>query len=58
MRLFGLFYAVDLCFVLESEEDLSVMVGRLVEIYERRGLKFNADRSKLIALIVEKISLF
>ena len=34
----------------ESEEDLRAMVGRFVEVFMRRGLKFNADKSRVMVL--------
>ena len=34
----------------ESEEDLIVMLGRFVEVRKRRGLKFNAGKSKAMVL--------
>ena len=44
-RLPGLLYADDLVLCTESEEDLSAMVGRFVEVCRRRGLKVNAGNS-------------
>ena len=32
----------------ESEEDLRAMVGRFVEMCRRRGLKINADKTKVM----------
>ena len=46
----GLLYANDLVLCSESEKDLRVMVGLLVEICRRRGLKINAGKSKVIVL--------
>ena len=40
-RLPGLFYADDLAMCGDSEEDLRVMVGCIVEVCRRRGLKVN-----------------
>ena len=34
----------------ESEEDLKVMVESFVELCRRRGLKVNADKSKVVGL--------
>ena len=45
-RLTGLLYVDDLALCVESEEDLSAMVGRFVEVCRRRGLKVNAGKSK------------
>ena len=36
------------CF--ESEEGLRVMIGRFAEICKERGLKVNADKSKMMVL--------
>ena len=44
----GLLYANDLVLSGESEEDLKVMVGHFVEVCRRRGLKFNAGKSKMM----------
>ena len=49
-RLLGLLYAGDLVLCAELEEDLRVMVGRFVEVCKRRGLKINADKSKVMVL--------
>ena len=35
----------------ELEEDLKVMVECVVELCRRNGLKFSADKSKLIVLV-------
>ena len=43
-------YADDLVLCGESEEDLKVMVGRFAEVCRRRGLKINAEKSKVISL--------
>ena len=34
----------------ESEEDLRTMVGRFVEVCRRRGLKVNANKTKVMVL--------
>ena len=49
-RLPGLLYANDLVLCGESEEDLKVMVERFVDVCRRRGLKVNADKSKVMVL--------
>ena len=49
-RLPGLLYADDLILCGESEEDLRMMVGRFAEVCRRRGLKVNADKSKVMVL--------
>ena len=49
-RLPGLLYADDLVLCDESEEDLRAMVGRFVEVCRRRRMKFNACKSKVMAL--------
>ena len=46
----GLSHADDLVLWGETEEDLKVMVGRFVDVYKRRGLKFNADKNKVMGL--------
>ena len=46
----GLLYADDLVLCGESEGDLKVMVGRLVEVCRRRGLNVNAGKSKVMVL--------
>ena len=43
-------YADDLVLCGESEEDLRAMVERFVEECKRRGLKFNAGKSKVMVL--------
>ena len=50
----GLYYANDLVLCGESEEDLRTMVGRFVEVCRRRGLKFDAGKSKVIVLCREE----
>ena len=49
-RLPCLFYADDLALCGESEEDLKEMVGQFAEVCRRRGLKFNAGKSKVMVL--------
>ena len=49
-RLPDLLYADDLVICGELEEGLKAMVECFVEVYRRRGLKFSADRSKLMVL--------
>ena len=49
-RLPGLLYADDLVLCGESEEDLSAVVGRFIEVCRRRGLKVNACKRKVIVL--------
>ena len=49
-RLPGLLYADDLVLCGERREDLRVMVGRFAEVCKRRGLKANADKSKVMVL--------
>ena len=49
-RLPGLWCADDLVLWGESEEDLSTMVGCLVEVGRRRGLKVNAGKSKVMMI--------
>ena len=46
----GLLYADYLVLCGESEEDLRVMVGQFAEVCRRRGLKFNAGKSKVMVL--------
>ena len=46
----GLFYADNLILCGESEEELRVMVGWFAEVCRRRGLKFNAGKSKVMVL--------
>ena len=43
-------YADDLVLCGESEEDLRVIVGRLIDVCRRGGLKVNVGKSKVIAL--------
>ena len=49
-RLPRFLYANDLVLCGESEEDLREMVGQFVEVCRRRGLKFNAGKTKVIVL--------
>ena len=49
-RLPGLLYADDFFLCGESEEDLRGMVGRFAELCRKRGLKFNAGKSKVMVL--------
>ena len=49
-RLPGLLYADDLVLCGESEEELRAMVERFAEVCRRRGLKINADKSKVMLL--------
>ena len=44
----GLFYADDLVLCDEAKEDLRTIVGRFIEVCRRRGLKVNADKSKVM----------
>ena len=46
----GLLYANDLVLCGESEEVLTVMIGRFAEVCRRRGLKVNAGRRKVMVL--------
>ena len=46
----GLLYADDLVLCGASEEVLKVMFGCFVGVYKRRGLKVNADKSKVRVL--------
>ena len=46
----SLLYANDWAICGESEEDLRPMVGRFAEVCRRRGLKFNAGKSKVMVL--------
>ena len=48
-RLPGLLYADNLVLCGESEEDLRAM-GQIVEVCRRRGLTFNAGKSKVMVL--------
>ena len=34
----------------EMEEDLKVMVGHFVEVCKRKGLKINADESRMMVI--------
>ena len=49
-RLPGLLYADELVLCGELEEDLKAMVGRFAEVCRRRGLKSNANKSKVMVL--------
>ena len=49
-RLPGFLYADDLVLCGESEEELRKMLGRFIEVCKRRGLKFNAGKSKVMVL--------
>ena len=49
-KLPGLLYADDFVTCGESEKDLRVMVGRIVELCRRRGLKVNANKSKVMVM--------
>ena len=53
-RLPGLLYTDDLVLYGESEEELKVMVGCIVEVCKRIGLKVNANRSKVMVLSGEE----
>ena len=44
---------VDELFLCGETETLRVIVGRFVEVFRRRGLKVNADKSKLMVLECE-----
>ena len=46
----GLLYADDVVLCGESGENLKVMVGLVVEVCRRRGLKVNTDKIKVMAL--------
>ena len=46
----GLLYADDLVPSGESKEDLRAILGRFAEVCRRRGLKCNADKSKVMVL--------
>ena len=50
VRLPGLLYADDLFLCGELEVDLRGMVGLFFEVFRRRGLKFNAGKSKVMLL--------
>ena len=43
-------YANDLALCGESEEDLKVMMRNFVEVCRRKGLKVNADETKVMEL--------
>ena len=43
-------YTDDLVLYGELEQDLKVMVKHFVEVCRRRGLKVNADKSKVMVL--------
>ena len=47
-RFSDLLYAYDLILCGESEEDLRVMVGQFAELCRKRGLKVNANNSKVM----------
>ena len=49
-RLTNLLYGDNLVLCRKSEEDLKVRVGRFVDVCRRRGLKVNADKSKVVVL--------
>ena len=49
-RLPSILYADDLVLCGELEEDLRTMMRRFVELPRRRGLKVNADKSKVMVL--------
>ena len=49
-RLPGLLYAHDLVIWGDSEVELRAMVGRFTEVCMKRGLKVNADKSKVMVL--------
>ena len=49
-KLPGILYADDLVLWGESEKDLRAMVRQFAKVYRRRGLKFNADKSKVMLL--------
>ena len=46
----GFIYADDFSLCDESEEDVKVRVGCFVEVCRRRGLKVNANKSKVMVL--------
>ena len=50
----GLLYAYDLVLCSDQEKDLWSMVVRFVEVCIRRDLKFNAGKSKVMALSGQK----
>ena len=43
-------HADDLVLYSESEEDMKVMMQHFIEMRRRRGLKLNADKSKVMVL--------
>ena len=49
-RLSGLLYADDSVLCGESEEDLREIVENFIEVFRRRGLKVNADKSNVMSL--------
>ena len=49
-----LLYADELVLRGESEEDLSLMVGRFAKVCRRKGLKVNAGKSKVMLLMERK----
>ena len=49
-RVLGLLYEHYLVVCGESKENLGTMVGRFVELCKKRGLKVNADKSKMMVL--------
>ena len=49
-RLPGLLYADDVVLCGKSKKDLRAMVERFAEVCKRRGLKFNADKGKVMVL--------
>ena len=49
-RLPGLLYVDDLILCGKSEQDLEVMVEHFVEVCRKRGLKVNANKSKVMVL--------
>ena len=54
-RLTGFLYAKNLILFDGLEEDLRAMLRRFVEVCRRRGLKFNATKSKVMVLGGEKM---
>ena len=46
----SLLYEYDLVLCGNYQEDLKMMVDHFVEVCRRRGLKVNADKSKVIVL--------
>ena len=50
----GLLYTDELVLCGESEENLRAMLGRFVEVCKKRGLKVNADKSKVMVMNGEK----